>query len=188
MYKIAITGHTKGIGLAISELLSQKHKIRGYSKSNGNNIMRPAGIVKDIVEWDADIFINNAYAPEAQVRILYKLYEQWEHKPKLIINMGATSSDSINNFTRHGYNKDWTPYVSDKARLDWASLQLSNIYIPGKCAVTLLKPGLVETESSPIGADWALTTQAVAKMAETIVNVYPDIQIRNLSFDAGNYV
>ena len=153
MYKIAITGHTKGIGLAISELLSQKHKIRGYSKSNGNNVMRPAGIVKDIIEWDADIFINNAYAPEAQVRILYKLYEQWENKPKLIINMGATSSDSINNFTRHGYNKDWTPYVSDKARLDWASLQLSNIYIPGKCAVTLLKPGLVETESSPIGAD-----------------------------------
>ena len=54
--------------------------------------------------------------------------------------------------------------------------------------MTLLKPGLVDTESSPIGADWALTTQAVAKMAETIVNVYPNIQIRNLSFDAGNYV
>ena len=125
MYKIAITGHTKGIGLAISELLSQKHKIRGYSKSNGNNVMRPAGIVKDIIEWDADIFINNAYAPEAQVRILYKLYEQWENKPKLIINMGATSSDSINNFTRYGYNKDWTPYVSDKARLDFACQYLS---------------------------------------------------------------
>ena len=59
------------------------------------------------------------------------MYEHWVDKPKLIINMGAISSDSISNFAQMGYNKDWT-YVSEKARLDWARLQLSNRLI-GMC-------------------------------------------------------
>ena len=192
MKKIAITGHTRGIGKALVERLDKRdYEIKGFSQSTGYNLQRVSTVkkvVNECLEWDADVLVNNAYVPDNQVRLLYTMYEQWVNTPKLIINMGAISSDSISNFAQMGYNKDWTPYVSDKARLDWASLQLSNIYVPGKCAVTLLKPGLVDTESSPIGADWALTTQAVAKMAETIVNVYPNIQIRNLSFDAGNYV
>ena len=82
MKKIAITGHTRGIGLALAERLDQEnYEVRGYSKSNGFNILRPNGVIKDIVDWDADVFVNNAYAPEALSRLLYKIYEQWVDKP-----------------------------------------------------------------------------------------------------------
>ena len=39
--KIAITGHTKGIGQAIYDLLGQEHDVIGYSRSNGYNINQP---------------------------------------------------------------------------------------------------------------------------------------------------
>ena len=192
MKKIAITGHTRGIGLALTERLDQEnYEVRGYSKSNGFNILRPNGVIKDIVDWDADVFVNNAYAPEAQSRLLYKIYEQWVDKPKLIINMGATSSDSINNFAQLGYNPDWTPYVSDKARLDWASLQLSNQFQPGKCRVTMIKPGFVDTDSTAwlkgLVDDIMMTPDSVAEMIEWVIELEDNTQMRTLSFDVGNY-
>lgn len=192
MKKIAITGHTRGIGLALSERLDQdNYEVRGYSKSNGFNILRPNGVIKDIIDWDADVFVNNAYAPEAQSRLLYKIYEQWVDKPKLIINMGATSSDSINNFAQLGYNPDWTPYVSDKARLDWASLQLSNQFKPGMCRVTMIKPGFVDTDSTAwlkgLVEDYMMTADSVAEMIEWVIELGDEVQMRTLSFDVGNY-
>ena len=192
MKKIAITGHTRGIGLALTERLDQdNYEVRGYSKSNGFNILRPNGVIKDIIDWDADVFVNNAYAPEAQSRLLYKVYEQWVDKPKLIINMGATSSDSINNFAQLGYNPDWTPYVSDKARLDWASLQLSNQFKPGMCRVTMIKPGFVDTDSTAwlkgLVEDYMMTADSVAEMIEWVIELGDEVQMRTLSFDVGNY-
>jgi len=192
MKKIAITGHTRGIGLALTERLDQdNYEVRGYSKSNGFNILRPNGVIKDIVDWDADVFVNNAYAPEAQSRLLYKIYEQWVDEPKLIINMGATSSDSINNFAQLGYNPDWTPYVSDKARLDWASLQLSNQFKPGMCRVTMIKPGFVDTDSTAwlkgLVEDYMMTADSVAEMIEWVIELGDEVQMRTLSFDVGNY-
>jgi len=192
MKKIAITGHTRGIGLALTERLDQdNYEVRGYSKSNGFNILRPNGVIKDIIDWDADVFVNNAYAPEAQSRLLYKIYEQWVDKPKLIINMGATSSDSINNFAQLGYNPDWTPYVSEKARLDWASLQLSNQFKPGMCRVTMIKPGFVDTDSTAwlkgLVEDYMMTADSVAEMIEWVIELGDEVQMRTLSFDVGNY-
>tara|TARA_E500000331_G_C17041157_1_gene619634 strand:- start:230 stop:814 length:585 start_codon:yes stop_codon:yes gene_type:complete len=192
MKKIAITGHTRGIGLALANRLDQdNYEVKGYSKSNGFNILRPNGVIKDIIDWDADVFVNNAYAPEAQSRLLYKVYEQWVDKPKLIINMGATSSDSINNFAQLGYNPDWTPYVSDKARLDWASLQLSNQFQPGKCRVTMIKPGFVDTDSTAwlkgLVEDYMMTADSVAEMIEWVIELEDNTQMRTLSFDVGNY-
>ena len=192
MKKIAITGHTRGIGLALANRLDQdNYEVKGYSKSNGFNILRPNGVIKDIVDWDADVFVNNAYAPEAQSRLLYKVYEQWVDKPKLIINMGATSSDSINNFAQLGYNPDWTPYVSDKARLDWASLQLSNQFQPGKCRVTMIKPGFVDTDSTAwlkgLVEDYMMTADSVAEMIEWVIELEDNKKMRTLSFDVGNY-
>ena len=192
MKKIAITGHTRGIGLALTERLDQdNYEVRGYSKSNGFNILRPNGVIKDIVDWDADVFVNNAYAPEAQSRLLYKIYEQWVDKPKLIINMGATSSDSINNFAQLGYNPDWTPSVRDKARLDWASLQLSNQFKPGMCRVTMIKPGFVDTDSTAwlkgLVEDYMMTADSVAEMIEWVIELGDEVQMRTLSFDVGNY-
>ena len=38
---IALTGHSKGLGKALFEFLSQKHEITGFSRSNGYDIKSP---------------------------------------------------------------------------------------------------------------------------------------------------
>lgn len=197
MKRVAITGHTRGIGAALVERLEKRnYDIKGFSQSTGYNLQRVSTVkkvVNECLEWDADVLVNNAYVPDNQVRLLYTMYEHWVDKPKLIINMGAISSDSISNFAQMGYNKDWTPYVSEKARLDWASLQLSNQFQPGMCRVTMIKPGFVDTDSTAWlkGVnnieDIMMTADSVAEMIEWVIELEDNTQMRTLSFDVGNY-
>ena len=119
------------------------------------------------------------------------MYEQWQDRPRLIVNLSATSSDSITNFSQMGYNADWTPYVSDKARLDWASLQLANMYKKGKCRVSLVKPGFVDTDSTSLfkefAEDYMMTADSVAEQLEWLIDLGKEVQVRNISFDVGNF-
>ena len=188
--KIAITGHTKGVGKAIADKFDN---VLGFSKSTGYDISDDA-VVKDIIEKskDCDVFINNAYHRDAQARLLYKMYQQWQNEPKLIINIGAVSSDNISNFTRLGYIPFWTDYTSYKAQLDFASLQLSDKHKKGMCRVTMLKGGFVDTSTTagfkalPGVADAMMQPSRFADMAEFVINMDKDVQIRTLSFDEGN--
>ena len=89
--KIAITGHSKGIGKAVADLLtSQGHIVIGFSRSNGYNI-RNVAIRNSIIEQsaDCDIFINNAYSYGAQTELLKLLIPLWKETNKLIINIGS---------------------------------------------------------------------------------------------------
>ena len=126
--KIAITGHTKGIGKCMKDLLEKDgHEVVGASTSTGINVMRTKSVINWIEKENPDVFINNVYAPDSQCHILYQLYEKWQYEDKLIINLSSTSGESHTHFQQMGYNKDWTPYVSDKARLNFASLYLSEM-------------------------------------------------------------
>jgi nucleoside-diphosphate-sugar epimerase len=53
--KVAITGHTRGIGkFLVKRLETQGIKVKGFSKSNGYNIMKESTckrIVKESLEW-----------------------------------------------------------------------------------------------------------------------------------------
>jgi NADP-dependent 3-hydroxy acid dehydrogenase YdfG len=89
--KIAITGHTKGIGKALAEIFKKEgFEIFGYSKSNGYDIGNE-NIRKKILEEtkNFDIFINNAYDPSGQSALLNSIIEQWDNTDKLIINMSS---------------------------------------------------------------------------------------------------
>lgn len=193
--RVAITGHTKGIGQQLWNRLEDRGiQLKGFSKSTGYNLQRVSTckkVVQEVVDWNADVFINNAYVPDNQVRLLYLLYEHWQNKPRLIVNLSATSSDSITNFSQMGYNENWTPYVSDKARLDFASLQLANMYKKGKCRVSLVKPGFVDTDSTAMfkefAEDYMMTADSVAEQLEWLVDLGKEVQVRNLSFDVGNF-
>ena len=73
--KIAITGHTSGIGQAIKDVLEltsgygqEKLELKCYSRSNGWNLAEAngRGLMEDIIEFDPDIFFNNAWHPGVQ--------------------------------------------------------------------------------------------------------------------------
>lgn len=106
--KIIITGHTRGIGKALSDVfITQGHTVVGFSKSNGYDI-EDENVRNDIINKikDADIFINNAYHPIGQVDLLDRSIKQWHETHKLIINI----SSKMVHYTRPGFEE----YVNSK--------------------------------------------------------------------------
>mgnify|MGYP000442136621 CR=1 FL=1 len=116
MTKIAITGHTSGIGQAVHDMsdltLDGVNDVRGYSKSNGWNIATNDGddIIAELIKFDPDVFINNAYYPGVQTKILTTLFEEWKGKPKTIINIGSIAGYQPN----VNVEPQWSTYGDDK--------------------------------------------------------------------------
>lgn len=89
--KVIITGHTKGIGLALFNKFNNcGNDVVGFSRSTGHDISLPESIDKIIQQsTDADIFINNAYHETGQTEILKKMIDIWQGTDKLIINISS---------------------------------------------------------------------------------------------------
>jgi NAD(P)-dependent dehydrogenase (short-subunit alcohol dehydrogenase family) len=134
--KYAITGHTRGIGQGLFKKLSPD--AIGFSKSTGYNILIEESRNK-IIQYskDCDVFINNAYSEDGQLKLLYELFDFWENENKIIINIGSEASCGIRRFSH--------PYAAHKAALDKASEQLSHLNKP--CRVVNIKFGWVGTRS-----------------------------------------
>jgi len=78
--KIAVTGHTSGLGKSFFDLLSsQGHQVVGYSRSN-NHDLRDYSVISKILDevQGFDLFINNAKPDYAQAQIVYRLARSWE--------------------------------------------------------------------------------------------------------------
>ena len=114
--KIAITGHSSGIGQELDTIISltTDHTVQGYSKSNGWNIADNDGedLIQELLEYDPDVFFNNAYYPKIQNRLLERLYDEWKDKSKIIISTG-----SISGYLKGILLDDNSDYVNDKREL-----------------------------------------------------------------------
>lgn len=89
--KIAITGTSSGIGLAVKNLLETEHEIISLDITDGYTI-DDLSIVKHIL--GADVFINNAYSrekPASQQKLFEAVHSEWQHYNKHIINIGSLS-------------------------------------------------------------------------------------------------
>lgn len=94
--KVAVTGHTSGIGKGLYEnFLNKGYFVRGFSRSNGFDI----SILKDrlaIIEETKhfDIFINNAYNKndDSQLQMLRDIFKSWQNQNKKIINISSRGS------------------------------------------------------------------------------------------------
>lgn len=91
--KIAITGHSRGIGHELSNVFqSNGHEVIGFSVNNGYNISLEDARSKIISQVsDCDVFINNAYHPVYQTELLSSMIDKWKGTTKLIVNIGSTS-------------------------------------------------------------------------------------------------
>jgi hypothetical protein len=112
--KIAITGHSAGIGQALSTIYTaQGHEIIGLSRRNGYNI-RSIPKVAGMIE-PCDMFINNAQVGFAQTELLFEVWRRWEGQQKTIVNISTEMTDMI-----VPPKRDWDEYIIQKKSLELA--------------------------------------------------------------------
>jgi len=170
--KIAITGHSSGIGLAIARQYgSRGHEIIGLSRRNGYNIRSLHKIVGPIA--DCDWFINNAQAGFAQTELLFAIYEQWQDQShKFIMNISTKMTRSpLSTIPGLGYDA----YRTQKLALEEAHMQLA--FKQGGPRMMLVRPGEVATgngipSKSAADADaWASALISMIELAGDKLNI-----------------
>jgi len=93
--KLALTGHTKGLGAEISNYFKDKYEVVGFSRTNGYDIKNSIDRRKILKEsTNADILINLVHNYYHQTDILFEFYSAWEDQKKLIINVSSAVVDN----------------------------------------------------------------------------------------------
>jgi len=157
---VAITGHTKGIGKAIHDLLEYEgHTVNGLSRSNYYDIS--ANDIINEIKY-CDVFINNAYAPKYQTLILDTILKEWKDKDKTVINIGSKLS-----FVNDAKNKKLNQYIKDKQEQNNICATHSLTAYPRVCNIIL---GLVDTEMSRVfKSDKKMSTKDIAKFVSNLL-------------------
>jgi len=142
--KIAITGHTAGIGQAFAKILEPRgHEIVGISRRTGDNIRRIEHTA-NLIE-SCDMFINNAQTQYAQTELLYAVWQRWQGKEKYIWNISTQMTEQPINGTPDG-QKDliMSQYHNQKLALEEASRQLK--FKNRWPQISIIRPGGVATQ------------------------------------------
>ena len=175
--KIAITGHTAGIGQALAqEYTLASHKIVGLSTREGNNIRNIPKICNQIES--CDMFINNAQAGYAQTELLFEMANRWQGTGKhILIISSMMTQQPVSSLT----GLDMDHYRVQKIVLEEAVKQIRNRKL--KIKITIVRPGNIATSEDktvPPAADvnnWARTLINLLDTAENNNLVIPDISL-----------
>lgn len=168
--KIAITGHSAGIGQALARQYEQRgHEIVGLSKRYGDNIRNIPKIIEKVK--NCDMFINNAQEGYAQTELMFELYKHWEGQANKHIMIISTMMTLASQAT----TKELEMYRNQKQALEEATKILAHRNLwPQICVV---KPGEVQTgdHSGPKAVDvnqWAETLVKILELAGPTMKVY----------------
>ena len=173
--KIAITGHTEGIGQSLAEAY-YGNEIVGLSKRDGNNI-RNISKIADLID-PCDMFINNAQAGYAQTELLFEIARRWEGSRKHIIVISTMMTQDPTSVLP---GLDMDQYRIQKIALEQAVQQLRHRRLGIR--FTIVRPGNVATspdKTVPPAADveqWARTLVSIFRMSEANGMYIPDISL-----------
>jgi NAD(P)-dependent dehydrogenase (short-subunit alcohol dehydrogenase family) len=175
--KIAITGHTAGIGQALAkEYALEGHDIVGLSRREGNNIRNTPKICDQIEP--CDVFINNAQAGYAQTELLFEMSQRWSDTKKHIIVISTMmTQDPVSTLPGLGM----LAYHQQKVTLEEMAKQLRYQHLG--INITIVRPGYIATQpgqTSPPAADvnnWARVLVSTFRMAESNNLSIPDISL-----------
>jgi|688.fasta_scaffold49862_7 nucleoside-diphosphate-sugar epimerase len=166
--KIAITGHTKGIGKALADAYQRRgHEIVGLSRTKGYNIY---SILKcaDLIE-SCDMFINNAQAGFAQTELLFEIAKRWQDTHKHIVNISSVITQRYSS-NYAGFEEvplyEVELYRVQKVALEEAVIRIRNTRTNLK--LTLVRPSKTIAGGEP-AASWAAE---INNWAETLVKIF----------------
>lgn len=173
--KIAITGHTHGIGKEFADQLSKRgHDILGISRSKGENIRRIIH-VSSMIE-PCDMFINNAQTQYAQTELLYEVWSRWQNQKKYIWNISTKMTEEPINSTPDGQDDIiMSQYRNQKLALEEASKQLR--YKNSWPQISVIRPGGVATQ-----VGWDNTNKSDVKLwVKSIIDIFTHNEYINIS-------
>lgn len=139
--KVAITGHSAGIGQALANIYKQNgHDVIGLSRRNGFNIRSIPKIINECK--NCDVFINNAQSGFAQTELLFAMFKEWQNiENKKIINISTMMTlEPMSSIA----GLEMTEYYVQKIALEKAIEQLR--YYHSWPKLILIKPGAVATQ------------------------------------------
>lgn len=136
-----VTGHTKGIGLAIYQgLVAQGFSVDGISRGTNYDISTEYSLIlSQAVNYD--LVVNNAYHPEYQIKLL----EDLAGKVKNIISIGSVAGYYSEIVTKKHQ------YTASKKKLIELNKRLS--YQPNS-NLLLINVGLAENASADFGCSY----------------------------------
>ena len=173
--KIAITGHTAGIGRSLANSYHLRgHEILGLSKRNGDNIRNIIKISQKIEP--CDMWINNAQDGFAQTELLFEMARRWQGTRKHIMVISTMMTQQPVS-PLPGLEMDL--YRVQKIALEESVRQIRNRKI--KINITLIRPGNVATSADktvPPAADVDHWAEVLVKLFET---AGPDLVIPEIS-------
>ena len=136
--KIAITGHSKGIGKACYDILEKDNEVYGFSRSNGYDITENFNAIVHAVK-NCDVFINNAWHNYIQIDLLNAIFNKWkDNENKTIVNISSLSKYP-------GLSGNQTGYSATKAALSHQAFLLM-FKTDRKCRMININPGFVDTD------------------------------------------
>jgi len=168
MKKIAITGHSDGIGLCLyNHYIRVGYHVEGFSRKNGYDITKEEDRKRIIdTSQDFDIFINNAYAFDRkenyQLLLFNNIYSVWKNRDKIIVNISSTAGN---------WPMADNSYNNNKFALDRASLYANSKRVPP--SVINIKPSCTEVnrlKTFPGIPSKKLSTETVTSLIEYAIN------------------
>ena len=143
--KIAIIGHTRGIGKAIADLYQQKnYEVIGLSSSNGYDLQcSQVEIIEQLDE--CQLIVLNAYVGRGQMTLLKRIYGKFVFEDKKVAVITSTSGTPIGE-DEELLDPEYVEYCNNKKILIEYIEQLQQELLNKPLSVYDICPDVVDTD------------------------------------------
>ena len=143
--KIAIIGHTKGIGKAIADMYKKKkYQVIGMSSSNGYDLQLSQIEIMEQLD-DCQLIVLNAYVGRGQMNLLKRIYGKFVFEDKKVAVITSTSGTPIG-ADEDLLNPEYKEYCENKKNLMEYIEQLQQELINKPLSVYDICPDVVDTD------------------------------------------
>jgi NADP-dependent 3-hydroxy acid dehydrogenase YdfG len=138
--RIAITGHSEGLGRGLYKHFVLHNHCLGFDLTNGYDISKDSDQI--IAEsLDCDIFINNAYYYDYQIEIAKKWHQAHWDKDHLLINISSLIAEPL--LEGEKIFPHLKPHIDEKQKLNQASFEINSS--DSRCKSVTIMPGILNT-------------------------------------------
>ena len=184
--KIAIVGHTRGIGKAIADLYRKKnYAVVGLSSSNGYDLHCSQVEIMEQLD-DCQLIVLNAYVGKGQMNLLKRIYGRFVFEDKKVVVITSTSGTPIGE-DEDLQNPEYIDYCENKKNLIGYIEELQQELLNKPLSVYDICPDVVDTDMTKgLWVDLPKLTadevaEAVRYCFESTFNVNKIVMQKNVS-------